>query len=204
MTTAAYVRVSTQRQKDNDSHIRQEELIKDYCDKNDWNNVIFYRDIAESGQKLDRDEYSKMMNNLDNIDRVIVRELSRFGRDLIKIIEDIEELNNNDVEFISIKEDFDTSTAMGKAMLRIVGVFYELQADLAREHQIAEIERRKEKGLNIGRKKKLNNQQIDKVIEWNEKGYSYRAITLLVEDEWDIDISQQTIRRYIKGRENGT
>lgn len=202
MTTAAYVRVSTEQQRENESHIKQEEMIKQYCEENDIEDVIFYRDIAESGQQLDRDEHNKMMNNLDNIDQVIVRELSRMGRDHLQILKDVEELDDYDVDFVTLKESIDTSTAMGDAMFKIMSVINELQVELARERQMEEIERRRQKGLNIGRPKKLTEEQIDQVCKWSDKGYSYRAITLLVEDNWDVDISRPTIQRYVKNRED--
>lgn len=199
--TAAYIRVSTQEQMENNSHIKQEEQLKHYCQERNWDNLIFYRDIAESGQKLDRDEYQDMMNNLENIDRLVVRELSRLGRDLMTILKDIEELDDKNVEFISIKEGFDTSSAMGEAMFKIVGVINELQANLARERTLEHIERQRQKGEHIGRPKKLSEQQIGQVMNWYAQGYSYKAITLLIEDKWDVDISTSTIQRYIKNRE---
>lgn len=136
------------------------------------------------------------MNSLDDFDAVVVRELSRFGRDLQTVLKDIEKLEGHDVKFISLKEDFDTSTAMGKAMMQMIGVFNEFWANLARERTIEMVERRKANGEPVGRPKKLDHKERKKLREYRkEKDLGYRALGKL------FDVSPATARRYVKEEE---
>lgn len=207
---AGYIRVSTEKQAEDDSHIRQRETVENYVESNfpedveiDW-----YADIAESGQDLSRPEYESLMDKLHRYDAVIVREMSRFGRDAAQIWEDLEILQDNDVDFISVKNDgIDTTTAQGEMLFKIVSVINEFKANLARERTLELIEQKKNSGEGWGRDRKLTDKQIRTLYNlYNENdGVSYNTLKLIAveEREWVDDISRHTIRNYIKAVENG-
>jgi len=197
MDVAGYIRVSTEQQMEEGSHHNQRDQLEEWADRNDHDLVLF-EDIAVSGQAEDRPEYDEMMQRLEEFDAIAVRELSRFGRSLQQVLRDIEKLDKHDVDFISITEDFSTDSAMGTAMLQMIGVFNEFWANLARERANEMVQRRREEGKPIGRPRKLDDEQLDQVHEWNEMGLSYSAIATLVEDAWGIDIDKSTIYRYCK------
>jgi len=200
MTVAAYVRVSTEQQMDDGSHINQRDRIESWAKRNDYQDIEFFTDIAVSGQSDNRESYRELMNRIDDFDAIIVRELSRFGRDPMTVLQDVEEIVESETEFVSITEDFDTSSAMGKAFLRIVAVINGMYADLRREQAIRGAERRKEQGLEVGRPKKLDDELIAEVIDLRSKDISYSAIARLMESKPDgpESISRATIRRYCK------
>lgn len=132
------------------------------------------------------------MEEVKEFDAVVVRELSRFGRDLQTVLEDVEKLEDHNVQFISLKEDFDTSTAMGKAMMQMIGVFNEFWANLARERTIEMVERRRANGEPVGRPKKLDPKEREKLLAYRmEKELGYRALGKL------FDVSPATARRYV-------
>jgi DNA invertase Pin-like site-specific DNA recombinase len=198
---AAYIRVSTQQQKDDDSHVRQRERIEEWADRQGYDSIDWYEDIAISGQSDQREAYTELMNRFAQYDAVVVRELSRFGRDPMTVLGDVETIVDSDTEFVSIKEDFDTDSAMGKAFVRLVAVINGMYADLRREQAIAAAERRKEQGLPVGRPKKLSPAQRDEVRELHDKGVSYQAIARVMESKPDgpAEISRETVRRYCVG-----
>lgn len=200
MTVAGYVRVSTEQQQEEGSHETQREQLQEWADRNDHDLVLF-EDTAISGQADERPEFDAMMNRLAEFDAVAVRELSRFGRSLQRVLRDIERLDEHDVDFISITEDFSTDSAMGTAMLQMIGVFNEFWANLARERANEMVQRRRENGEPIGRPRKLGDDQLEQVYEWREMGLSYAAIATLVEDAWGIEIDKSTIYRYCKRNE---
>jgi DNA invertase Pin-like site-specific DNA recombinase len=138
------------------------------------------------------------MDSIDEFDAIVVRELSRFGRDPMTVLKDVEEIVDSETEFVSITEDFDTSSAMGKAFLRIVAVINGMYADLRREQAIRGAERRKEQGLEVGRPKKLDDELINEVIDLRSKDVSYSAIARVMESKPNgpASISRNTIRRY--------
>jgi site-specific DNA recombinase len=198
VTVAAYVRVSTEQQKEDESHINQRDRIEAWADRNDFESIEWFEDIAISGQSDDRDAYHELMDRFDEFDAVVVRELSRFGRDPLTVLRDVEQIVDSDAEFVSITEDFDTSSAMGKAFVRIVAVINGMYADLRREQAISAAERRKEQGLPVGRPRKLDDEHLREVYDLREKGVSYQAIARVVESKpgGPDSISRETIRRY--------
>ena len=195
MNVAGYIRVSTEQQKEEGSHETQREQLAEWADRN-GHDIEFFEDIAISGQSDERPAYDEMMDRLDEFDLVAVRELSRFGRSLQKVLRDIEQLDEHGVEFTSITEDFSTDSAMGTAMLQMIGVFNEFWANLARERAHENVQRRRASGEPIGRPTKLDAEQIEQVREWNEMGLGYSSIAPLVEDAFGVDVSPTTIYRY--------
>lgn len=131
-TVAGYVRVSTEQQPEEGSHEQQRAKLEAWADRN-AHHIEIFDDIAISGQADERPAYDEMMGRLQEFDMVAVRELSRSGRSLKQVLQDIEQLDEHDVEFNSITEDFSTGSAMGTAMLQMIGVFNEFWANLARE-----------------------------------------------------------------------
>lgn len=198
MDVAGYIRVSTEQQREEGSHDRQRERLEEWADRKD-HEITLFEDIAISGQSDERPEYQEMMQRLPEFDAVAVRELSRFGRSLQTVLRDIERLQLNDVDFISLTESFDTSGAMGKAMMQMIGVFNEFWANLASERAQAQVERRREMGEQIGRPKKLQSRDaIEDLLEWRELGLSYAKIATLIEDGYGVALHRDTVRRYVE------
>jgi len=198
MTVAAYVRVSTEQQKEEGSHENQRQRIRTWADRHGHEDIDWFQDIAISGQSDNRESYQELMDNYAAYDAVVVRELSRFGRDPLTVLQDVEELVDSDTEFVSITEDFDTTSAMGKAFVRIVAVINGMYADLRREQAVRAAERRKEKGEPVGRPKKLDDELRAEAFDLRRKGVSYSAIARVIESKPDgpESVSRETIRRY--------
>lgn len=199
MRVAGYVRVSTEQQKKEERHVRQRNRLQDWAESN-GHELELFEDHGISGQEDDRPDYNEMMERIGDgeFDAVAVRELSRFGRSLQTVLSDIEDLQENDVEFISVTENFDTSDAMGKAMMQMIGVFNEFWANLARERAHEMVERRREQGKPIGRPKKLSEDEIAQVREWHEMGLGYSSIATFSEDAFDKSLHRSTVRRYVQ------
>ena len=200
MTVAGYVRVSTEQQKNDGSHETQREQLREWADREEYDLELF-EDIAISGQSDERESYNEMMERVDEFDAVVVRELSRFGRNLQKVLDDVETLDEKDVDFVTLSGEFDTSTAQGKLLLQVKGAFDEFWSNLAQERANEMVQRRREQGKPIGRPKKLNDEQLAEVREWREKDLSYNAIATLIEDKYGIKLDQSTIYRYCQADE---
>lgn len=192
MNVAGYVRVSTEMQKKEGSHEKQRDKLRTWGRERD-HDIDIYQDIAISGQDDDRQAYNDMMQQLSQYDAVVVRELSRFGRSLRKVLEDIEKLDEENVDFISLQDDFDTSSAQGKLIFQVIGAFNEFWANLARERTKEMIEQRRKEGKPVGRPKKLSEEKRKKLCKQWEKGISYNALTKL----HDID-SASTAKKYVE------
>ena len=135
-----YIRVSAKEQ----NTARQEEIMKSLgVDK-------VYIDRL-SGKNMERPELQEMMRFVREGDSVIVESISRFARNTKDLLELTEQLDNKHVQFISQKENIDTSTSAGKFMLTVFGAVAELERDYIRQRQKEGIEIAKEQGKYKGR-----------------------------------------------------
>ena len=136
-----YIRVSTERQaNEGDSLEEQEAELKTYCDFRSFNIHKIHIERGKSGGNTNRPEYQKLIADIKakKINAVVVKKLDRLSRSLLDFETLMRLMNDNDVEFISIKENFDTTTAMGKAMLRVALVFAQLEREQTSE-RIADV-----------------------------------------------------------------
>ena len=129
---ALYVRVSTDNQLDNFSISEQIDRLQAYCKAKDLTITKNYTDGGYSGGNMQRPALQQMLKDIDLglIDMVIVYKLDRLSRsqkDTLTLIEDHFLARN--VDFISILENFDTSTPFGRAMIGILSVFAQLEKD---------------------------------------------------------------------------
>ena len=132
MRVFGYCRVSTASQTEGYSLDEQKERIEAYCKALGWELVKVFVDGGESGAKIDRPALQKMCERVKEVNKVVVYKLDRLSRsqkDTLFLIEDV--FLKNGVDFVSITENFDTSTPFGKAMVGILAVF----AQLEREHK---------------------------------------------------------------------
>lgn len=133
---AIYARVSTKWQIDGDSlPMQRDELpkyvqyalgIKDY---------EIFEDAGYSAKNTDRPAYQNMMSRVRSgeFTHVVVWKLDRISRNLLDFAGMYAELKRLGVIFISKNEQFDTSTAIGEAMLKIILVFAELERNMTSE-----------------------------------------------------------------------
>ena len=204
MRCAGYVRVSTEQQKEDGSHDRQADRLRTWAERRDAE-IDIYQDTAISGQDPNRESYRELMGDpsddelgsVTEYDTLLVREMSRFGRSLQQVTKDIERLDDNDVDFVSLKEDIDMSSAQGKLMMHIIAAFNQFWSDWSRERAIEYAERaRNDDDLQLGRPTKLGPEQKAQVREWHDMGLGYGSIVPLVEDAYGVDVSATTIYRY--------
>lgn len=134
---AIYVRVSTQEQATEGYSIQEQtERLKKYCEAHDWAVVYVYTDPGFSGSNMERPALKKLFTDADqgSFDTVLVYKLDRLSRsqkDTLYIIEDV--FLKNGIDFISMNENFDTSTPFGRAMIGILSVFAQLEREQIKE-----------------------------------------------------------------------
>lgn len=100
----------------------------------------------------------------------VVWKLDRLGRTLTSILAIMELLHKRDVTFVSLTERLDTGGAMGKAMLRLMAIFAELERDLIRERTMAGLRRAKERGDQHGRPRAMTDERIARAQALMEEG----------------------------------
>ena len=167
-----YVRVSTENQLENYSIDEQVERIKSYCKAKDWDLLKIYTDGGYSGGNTNRPGLQQMLADIQNklVNAVVVYKLDRLSRsqkDTLTLIEDSFLAYN--VDFISINENFDTSTPFGRAMIGILSVFAQLEKDQITERfTMGRIARAKAGYFHGGGNAPLGYSYIDGQLEINE------------------------------------
>ena len=136
---AIYARVSTQEQAENGNSLEfQIEKLKAYCQLHEFKIVGEYIDAGVSGAKFDRPALNKLKNDIEKIDIVLIYKLDRLSRsikDTMLLIEDI--FKPNDIDLISLSENFDTSQAMGIATIGMLSTFAQLERETIKERMMA-------------------------------------------------------------------
>lgn len=99
------------------------------------NKLVVYEDEGFSGGNLNRPDFQKMMEEArrHSFQAIIVYRLDRISRNISDFSGLIEELARLDIAFVSIKEQFDTGTPMGRAMMYIASVFSQLERETIAE-----------------------------------------------------------------------
>ncbi len=152
--TALYARVSTEAQAEEGYSIdAQKKLLEAWCVSREIEKYTFYIDAGYSGSNLERPEIKKLIEKAKDgeIDTVAVYKLDRLSRsqkDTLYLIEDV--FNPNGVGFVSLSENMDTSTPIGRAMLGIMSAFAQLERETIRIRTRMGMKERVKSGLWMG------------------------------------------------------
>lgn len=151
---AIYVRVSTDAQREEGFSIdAQKEMLAALCASKGFKEYDYYIDGGYTGSNIDRPELQRLIADVKNrtIDAVLVYKLDRLSRsqkDTLYLIEDV--FNPYSVDFISLSENLDTSTPLGRAMLGILSAFAQLERENIRERTRMGMKERVKAGFWMG------------------------------------------------------
>lgn len=133
---AIYKRVSTVHQLDKASLPVQEAELINYCKYAlGIDSYEIFEDAGYSAKNTDRPDYQRMMARIKTgeFSHLVVWKIDRISRNLLDFAAMYSELKDLGVTFVSKNEQFDTSNAMGEAMLKIILVFAELERNMTSE-----------------------------------------------------------------------
>ncbi len=136
LKAAIYIRVSTQYQVDRASlPVQREELINYAKYALDITDCVVFEDAGYSAKNTDRPDYQRMMARVraGEFSHLLVWKIDRISRNLLDFAAMYAELKKLGIVFVSKNEQFDTSSAMGEAMLKIILVFAELERNMTSE-----------------------------------------------------------------------
>ncbi|MCW6701106.1 recombinase family protein [Anaerococcus sp. NML200537] len=110
--TALYERLSRDDELEGESNsiVNQKKILEEYASKNNLTNIIHFTDDGISGTQFDRPGFMDMMNgvNTGNIGCIIVKDMSRLGRDYLKVGQCMEILRQKGVRLIAINDNVDS------------------------------------------------------------------------------------------------
>jgi DNA invertase Pin-like site-specific DNA recombinase len=143
-----YARVSTEQQ---DTEAQLPDLRKAGCKR-------IYEETIGGGVK-DRPELDRCLERLEKGDTLVVWRLDRLGRSLRDLLQIVDRLDKSGINFISLKERFDTSTAAGRLVFHFFAALTQFEKELIRERTMAGLSSARARGRMGGRKRLLTAQQ---------------------------------------------
>jgi DNA invertase Pin-like site-specific DNA recombinase len=147
--TALYLRVSTADQKPD----LQYDGLRAYATRAGLDVIQDYCDVAISGRREGRPRLNALMSAARNheIDCVLVWKFDRFARSTRHLLAALEEFDHLGVRFVSVQDQVDTESPMGRAMFTIIGAMAELESSLISERVVAGMRAAEARGKHLGR-----------------------------------------------------
>jgi DNA invertase Pin-like site-specific DNA recombinase len=141
-----YCRIST---KDQSLDLQRDALRAAGCE-------LLFEDSGISGAKMARPGLDKALSHLRKDDVLVVWRLDRLGRTILGVIELVNGLRERGIQFRSLTEGFDTTTASGRLLFHIIGALAEMEREIIRERTHAGLAAARARGRNGGRKRKVD------------------------------------------------
>lgn len=175
-----YARCSTE---DQHTENQIDQLVKAGCDPKN-----IYQDTA-SGGCWDRPQLHKALEHLRPGDTLVFWKIDRLSRSLSDLLKILELVNKKEASFKSLTEPLDTSTAIGKMHMQIIGVFSEFERAMIRERTDLGLKRAKADGKRLGPRFRLTPAQQAEVVRQVRSGRTQSQVAI------DQDVSKATITR---------
>lgn len=184
-----YARVSTTKQMKNGNSLTDQESML----RKAGAEIIVSDDFT--GTKMDRPEFSKLLNELKEGDTLIVTKLDRFARTVVEGVSTIRELIERGVKVNILNMGTVENTPTGKVTLTVMMAFAEFERDMIVERTQAGKAVARAAGKRVdGRPKKFPKKYIEEALKRLENGESYTEVAD------DTKISKSTLIRAMRER----
>ncbi|MCP4457011.1 MAG: recombinase family protein [Cytophagales bacterium] len=179
-----YARVST---KDQKLEMQLEALEEHGCE-------LIFKEKKSAAKE--RPELDKMLAQLRKEDQVVVWKLDRLGRSLRHLVNLINKFNETGVQFVSLNDNIDTTTAQGRLMFNLFASFAEFERELISERTKAGLANARAKGRKGGRRPGLSKESQEKA--WCVMRLLDTRPDMSAQDiQKEVGISKGTYYRYI-------
>jgi len=143
--------------------------------------VLDFEDFAVSGKTMKRDAFQKMMELVENkkIDLIIFTKLDRLARSLQDLLNISSIFEANNVKFVAIEQNIDTSSYQGRLSFQVMGAFAEFERNITRERMEAGRKRAEITGTKSGKPchRPKSNVDVDGVKYKYKQGMSMTQIS---------------------------
>ncbi len=190
MTIAAYVRVSSKRQKDDS----QRAEIQKWMDSNsiDAKQVEWYAD-KETGTKMERPEFQRLQADIfhGKVKCVILWKLDRLSRRLKDGVTTLADWAERGLKIVVVTQQLEFNGAVGRTLAALLMGLSEIEWEYRKERQQAGIAVAKKKGVYKGRKPGTTKSKPQRAKELRDKGLNP------VEIATALGVSERTVFRYL-------
>jgi site-specific DNA recombinase len=188
-----YIRTSTTLQQN--SIDTQIDTIEKYCDYKGIRSERYFTDFGISGKTCDRPQFNDLIDLIQNneIDKVIITELSRLGRNLLETLEVVEIFKKHNVDLVVLKENISLKSPSGRMFLNILLTLSQFEREQCSNRVKSVLQHKKENNQVYGTipygKRLENGQLVDhereifmlkKIKTLKNRGKSYGQITMFL------------------------
>lgn len=184
-----YARCSTGKQEH--SVQNQLSILEDYCRARQFEIKYTLFDEGYTGRNDKRPALQELMSLVHKrkVDAVIVLKMDRLFRSLKHLVNSLDLFNQLGVKFISVNDQIDMTTAVGRLMANVIGSMSEFESELVKERTVQGLQAAKKRGVKLGRPS-LGIDQL--ILELRSKGFTYKQI------QEELNCSKGAVCRAIK------
>lgn len=194
MNVGIYTRKSVFSDK-SDSTEAQAKMCKEYAQNNyEITSITEYEDEGFTGANTNRPDFNRLMKDILNkkINVLICYKIDRISRNVLDFSKTFDILQQNGVEFVSVKEQIDTSTPLGRAMMYICSVFAQMERETTAERVKDSMIELAKSGKWPGGKAPLGYKR-ERVVIGDKKH------TILVEDKEELPLLNFIYDKFLEG-----
>ena len=144
-----------------------------------------------TGIKATKPGLEKAVEQLRSGDTLVVWKLDRLGRTVKGLIEFVEHLHNNDINFKSITDNIDTSTPSGRFFFHVMASLAQMERELLVERTKAGLVAARARGRLGGRKPKMTNSKVESAKQLLSSGMHPKDVAS------NLGVSVPTLYRWI-------
>jgi DNA invertase Pin-like site-specific DNA recombinase len=200
--TAVYARISTSdRDQDPETQLM---ALRDYCRAQGWEIVDEYVDTASARDLSHRTAWRRLLDDgaKRRFKAVAVFKLDRAFRSVKDMHDTLATWEALGIAFKSIREQFDTGTAVGRLLLNLLASVAEFELEMIRERVKAGMDRARRQGKRIGRPRVMDRRgfknRFGAILERHKSGEISRK-----EAAKELGIGYATLKRLLDAEESG-
>jgi site-specific DNA recombinase len=153
-TADGYIRVSRRAGREGESFISpelQRKKIADWAKLHEVEILAWWEEIDQSGAKLERPLFQQALARCEagETGGIVVAKLDRFARSAVDALGAIRRLNDAGARLVSVEDNFDGSTPMGRFAIGILTLIAELELERIKENWTAAVSGAVERGIHI-------------------------------------------------------
>jgi DNA invertase Pin-like site-specific DNA recombinase len=151
--------------------------LREYCQRRGWEIAGEYMDQGIIGAKEKRPQLDRMLAECRSrkLDAVVVWRYDRFARSLKQLVNALDEFRALGIEFVSLHDGCDTTTAQGRLVFGIMASLAEFERELIRERVRAGLEAARARGKRLGRPQL--HVDVERIATLRGQGRSWRTIS---------------------------
>ena len=150
-----------------------------------------------SGRKIDRKGLSTALSHLREGDALVVWKLDRLGRSVKGLVDLVEDLRSQGIDFVSVTDSIDTTTPAGRFFFHVMASLAQMERELIVERTKAGLEAARKRGRIGGRPRKMTTSKIESARKLLDAGTPVKDVA------GNLGVSIATLYRWIPASTRG-